>query len=134
MSKRILICDDEIHILRPVEFKFQRAGYEVETAADGQQGWLAVQARKPDILITDCQMPGMDGIELIRRVRQNAATADLPVLMLTGKGFELDRRELVGALGVAAIFTKPFSPRELLARVNAILMPTVVEPCLAEIT
>ncbi|KKK62978.1 hypothetical protein LCGC14_2998950, partial [marine sediment metagenome] len=61
MSKRVLLCDDEIHILRAAEFKLKRAGYEVQTAGDGQEGWEAIEAQKPDILITDCQMPRLGG-------------------------------------------------------------------------
>ena len=65
MPKRILLCDDEVHILRAAEFKLKRAGYDVQTASDGQEAWEHIQAQPPDILITDCQMPRLDGLGLV---------------------------------------------------------------------
>jgi DNA-binding response OmpR family regulator len=121
MTKRILLCDDEIHILCAAEFKLKRAGYEVQTANDGQEAWEAIREQKPDILITDCQMPRMDGLELVRKVREAPETADLPIFMLTAKGFELSPDELAKKWNVMAVIAKPFSPRELLQRVNAVL-------------
>lgn len=121
MSKRILLCDDEIHILRAAEFKLKRAGYDVQIAADGQAAWELMQVRKPDILITDCQMPRLGGIELTQRVRSDPALRDLPVLMLTAKGFELSQEDLARKWNVIAIVPKPFSPRELLQTVDRIL-------------
>ena len=121
MSKRILLCDDEIHIMRAAEFKLKRAGYDVELAHDGQEAWEAIQREKPDVLITDCQMPRMDGISLVKRVRENPATADLPIFMLTGKGYELSHQELTEKWNVTAVLAKPFSPRELQQRVDAVL-------------
>ena len=121
MTKRLLLCDDEIHILRAAEFKLKRAGYDVQTAGDGQEGWEAIEHRKPDMLITDCQMPRLDGIGLVRRVRSEPQTEDLPVLMLTAKGFELSHEELSEELKIIKIVAKPFSPRELLQLVNEVL-------------
>ena len=121
MTKRILLCDDEIHILRAVEFKLKRAGYDVQIARDGQEAWEAIKAQKPDILITDCQMPRLDGFGLVRLVRQNPDTEDLPVLMLTAKGFELSHKELVKEWNVIRVVAKPFSPRELLRLIETIL-------------
>jgi two-component system alkaline phosphatase synthesis response regulator PhoP len=121
MEKQLLLCDDEIHILRAAEFKLKRAGYDVQTAGDGQEGWEAIEHRKPDMLITDCQMPRLDGIGLVRRVRSEPQTEDLPVLMLTAKGFELSHEELTEELKIIKIVAKPFSPRELLQLVNEVL-------------
>lgn len=118
MPKRILLCDDEIHILRAAEFKLKRAGYDVRIASDGQEGWEAIQQQKPDVLITDCQMPRLDGLGLIARVRENPETADITIFMLTGKGFELSHEELAARWNVLAVLAKPFSPRELLQKVN----------------
>ena len=67
MTKRILLCDDEIHILRAAEFKLKKAGYDVCVAGDGQAAWEAIQRQKPDVLITDCQMPRLDGFGLVRK-------------------------------------------------------------------
>ena len=121
MAKRVLLCDDEIHILRAAEFKLKKAGYDVRIAGDGQEGWEAIQQEKPDILITDCQMPRLDGLGLVERCRENPDTQDLPILMLTAKGYELSHDDLARKWNVIAIIAKPFSPRELKQRVDAIL-------------
>lgn len=121
MPKRVLLCDDEIHILRAAEFKLKKAGYDVEIANDGQEGWEAIQARKPDMLVTDFQMPRLDGFGLVQRLRANPETADLPVLMLTAKGYELSHEELAANWQVLAVLAKPFSPRELLQYVTKVL-------------
>jgi DNA-binding response OmpR family regulator len=121
MPKRILLCDDEIHILRAAEFKLRRAGYDVRTAADGMEGWETSQAWKPDILITDCQMPRLDGLGLIERLRGDPGLADTPVMMLTAKGYELSHDDLARKWNILAVISKPFSPREVLQRVEAVL-------------
>ena len=120
MTKHILLCDDEIHILRAAEFKLKKAGYDVQIASDGQEAWEAIQRQKPDILITDCQMPRMDGLGLVALVRGNPETADMPIFMLTAKGYELSHEELAAKWNVMAVIAKPFSPRELLQRVNGV--------------
>jgi two-component system, OmpR family, alkaline phosphatase synthesis response regulator PhoP len=116
--KLIQLCDDEISILRTAEIKLKRAGYEVQLASDGEEGWAAIQARKPDLLITDCQMPRLDGFGLVRRLRSNPETADIAVLMLTAKGFELSQQLLNQELGILRVIAKPFSPRQLLDEVE----------------
>lgn len=121
MSKRVLLCDDEIHILRAAEFKIKRAGYTVQVAADGEEAWALMQQQMPDIVITDCQMPRLGGVGLVRRMRDHDATKSLPVFILTAKGFELSREELKSELHVLDVIAKPFSPRELLARVEEAL-------------
>jgi len=121
MSKKVLLCDDEAHILRAAQIKLSHAGYDVSTAADGQEAWEAILANPPDILVTDLQMPRMDGLELSRRVHDTPATAHLPILMLTAKGFELAHLELAEKCGVLAVLPKPFSPRELVRYIDTIL-------------
>lgn len=113
MTKKVLLCDDEVHILRTAEIRVQRAGYDVRVASDGQQAWEMIQAEMPDILVTDVQMPRLDGLSLVKRLRENPATHDLPVLMLTAKGYELSHAELAEQWQVTSVLTKPFSPREL---------------------
>ncbi|NUQ65002.1 MAG: response regulator [Pirellulales bacterium] len=126
MCKRVLLCDDEIHILRAAEFKLKRAGYDTRIAGDGQEGWEVIQEWLPDILITDCQMPRLDGLGLVQRIRGNPATQQLPVLMLTAKGFELSFDELSARWNVLALSAKPFSPRGLLETVNRALAAEAV--------
>jgi two-component system alkaline phosphatase synthesis response regulator PhoP len=112
MSHRVLLADDEIHIRSAAEFKLKRE-FEVSCATDGQEAWEMILAQRPDILITDLQMPRMNGLELIEHVRAHEATADLPVILLTAKGFELAREEVFNTLKVFQLMSKPFSPREL---------------------
>lgn len=121
MTKRILLCDDELHILRAAEFKFKRAGYDVVLATDGQEGWEKILERRPDIVVTDCQMPRLSGLALAERIKSSPQTSDLPVIMLSAKGFELSPEELLARYGIRTLMAKPFSPRELFARVEAVL-------------
>jgi len=118
MTKKVLLCDDEPHILRAAEIKLQRNNFEVRTANDGEAAWEIIQQWMPDCLVTDYQMPRLDGMGLCRRIREHEHTAHLPILMLTAKGFELAYEEVREQLGVRAILSKPFSPRELLACVE----------------
>jgi CheY-like chemotaxis protein len=121
MSKRVLLCDDEIHILRAAEFKLSRAGFQVGCAADGLEAWEAIQQECPDLLVTDFQMPRLNGLELIQRLRQNESTRHLRIVVLTAKGLELSASELAEKWGVLAVLGKPFSPRELLRIVESIV-------------
>jgi two-component system, OmpR family, alkaline phosphatase synthesis response regulator PhoP len=129
MSRRVLLCDDDVHILRAAEFKLKRAGYDVRTAGDGQEGWELIEREVPDVVVTDCQMPRLDGFGLLRRIRQNPETESLPVMMLTAKGFEIDESEAASEYDVHEVIAKPFSPRELLQKVDALLagQPAAVE-------
>ena len=133
MSKRILLCDDEIHILRAAEFKFKRAGYEVVLAGDGEEGWERIQEQIPDIVITDCQMPRLSGLGLAERIKEIPVTCHLPVIMLSGKGFELSEQEIREKYGIHSLIGKPFSPRDLFQRVEDILRgnETGAAPCAA---
>lgn len=125
MTKKVLLCDDEIHILRAAELKVARAGYDVRIARDGQQAWEMILEDMPDVLVTDVQMPRLDGFQLSQRIRGNSDTKDLPVLMLTAKGFELEQQELMEKWGIIDIVAKPFSPRELVRRIDQIVDSTV---------
>jgi DNA-binding response OmpR family regulator len=124
MAHRILLCDDEPYILRAAEFKLLRAGFEVECASDGEHGWEAIQRELPKIVITDLQMPRLDGLGLVRRIREHEETNHLPAILLTAKGFELPRDEICEQLNVARIMFKPFSPRELVATVEKLINDT----------
>lgn len=129
MAKSILLVDDEPHILRAAEIKLTRSGFNVRCAADGQEGWEKILQQKPDLLVTDLQMPRMDGFELARHVRENPATADLPIFMLTAKGMEASLGERASQLRVLAVLPKPFSPRELVRSIeNALGVHPVVCP------
>jgi DNA-binding response OmpR family regulator len=121
MMPHVLLCDDELHILKAAEFKLKRAGFEVQCANNGREGWEAIQARKPDILVTDLQMPQMNGLQLAENVRQSFDAHELPIIMLTGKGYEICKDEVSQRLGITRVMNKPFSPRELLQLVEETL-------------
>ena len=119
MIAKILVCDDEIHIVRAVQFKLTKAGYDVRCAPDGEAAWQAIERDPPELLITDFQMPRLNGLELIERLRHRAETRDLPVIMLSAKGFELSHQDLAQRYGILAVIDKPFSPREVLRLVES---------------
>lgn len=120
MRHRILLVDDELHIRRAAEFKLKRE-FEVSCAEDGQEAWEMVLEVCPDLLITDLQMPRMNGLELIERIRGCETAADLPVILLTAKGFELQHDEIFDKLKIFRLVSKPFSPRELCKLAHAAL-------------
>ena len=114
---KILVIDDEPSILNLVGAYLKPEGYEVYTAADGHAGLKAARAFKPDLIILDLMLPGMDGIELLTRLRRES---DVYVIMLTARTDETDK--VIGlSVGADDYVTKPFSPRELTARVKAAL-------------
>jgi CheY-like chemotaxis protein len=120
MSKRILAADDEAHILHVVSLKLRNAGYEVLTAMDGEEALELCKVEKPDLLITDYQMPIMTGLELCRALRSCDQTKAIPAIMLTARGFDLEPGEMESA-GIAAVLAKPFSPREVLEKVKELI-------------
>lgn len=120
-TKSVLLCDDDVHILRAAEIKFSRAGFDVRSATDGLDAWREIERRCPDLVVTDCQMPRMSGLELVDRIRVTPSVQHLPVIMLTAKGFELSHETLLEQSGVAAVVCKPFSPRELLRMAEEVL-------------
>jgi DNA-binding response OmpR family regulator len=115
--KTILVVDDERKIVDLARDYLEHAGFAVRTAADGQAAIEAVQRDHPDLIVLDLGLPGMDGLDVTRRIRRDS---NLPVIMLTARDDELDK--LLGLeLGADDYLTKPFSPRELVARVRAVL-------------
>lgn len=121
MTKLILLCDDELPILRAVEFKLRKVGFSVKLAQNGEVAWAVIQEAAPDLIVSDYQMPILDGLELAKRVRENPATQHIPFILLTGKGFELDQEDLRARLGITRVLSKPFSPRELVEEATKIL-------------
>jgi two-component system, OmpR family, alkaline phosphatase synthesis response regulator PhoP len=116
----ILLCDDEVHIIRAAEFKLAAAGHRVRCARNGREGWQRIEEEPPDLLVTDLQMPEMSGYELIRRVRSNPGTAQLPIILLTAKALEIAEGESM-RFGLVQILTKPFSPKALLQLIETTL-------------
>ncbi len=116
----ILVCDDESHILHVVSLKLRNAGYTVLTAEDGVEGLELARQHRPNLIITDYQMPRMNGVELCAALRQDDQLKSIPALMLTARGFRLDPIEVRQAR-IADVLSKPFSPREVLSRVQELL-------------
>ncbi len=123
----ILVIDDEAHILHVVTLKLQHAGYRVITAEDGEEGLAAALEHRPDLILTDYQMPFMTGLELCVKLKEYEQTRATPALMLTARGFSLDQ-ENVDQTNIVGVLTKPFSPREVLARVQEL----IVDPPVAQ--
>ncbi len=120
MTRQILIVEDELPIREMIAFGLRRAGFEVREAADSRSARSLLADHRPDLLLVDWMLPDMSGLELTRLVKREAATRDLPVIMLTARATESDK--VTGLDGGADDYvTKPFSPRELLSRINAVL-------------
>ena len=118
--ERIIAIEDEPDILEVVEYNLRKEGYEVIGVENGEEGLNTVRRENPDLVLLDLMLPGMDGLEVCRRLKYEAATRSIPVIMVTAKGEESD---VVLGLEVGAddYLTKPFGPRELVARVRAVL-------------
>ena len=116
----ILVVEDEADILELVRYNLVKEGYSVAGAASGEEGLKAVKARRPDLVLLDLMLPGMDGLEVCRTLKADAQARAIPVVMLTAKGEESD---IVAGLELGAddYIVKPFSPRVLIARLRAVL-------------
>jgi two-component system, OmpR family, alkaline phosphatase synthesis response regulator PhoP len=119
MSKKILAVDDERHIVRLVEINLIKDGYQVVTASNGRQALEKVAAEKPDLIIMDVMMPEMDGFAALQELKNNPATANIPVIMLTAKAQDADVFQGWKS-GADLYLTKPFNPKELLTFVRRI--------------
>ncbi len=117
---KILVIDDELHITHVVALKLRNAGYEVDTAGDGEEGYELASSGSYDLIITDIQMPYLTGIELAQKLAKSSELKHLPIIVLTARGYKLEQEALDGT-GIRNILSKPFSPREVLAHVEDIL-------------
>ncbi|MGE0473219.1 MAG: PleD family two-component system response regulator [Nitrospirales bacterium] len=118
--KTILIADDEEDLRLLVQVTLENPAYEIVTAVDGLSALHAIHSRPPDLLILDWMMPGLNGYQVVDRLRQNSQTAGIPVVMLTARD-ERDSREEAQGLGLAGFLVKPFSPLELIHKVREVL-------------
>ena len=125
-TKRILIAEDNQVMADVVRFNLERSGYEVTIAATGEEAWEILQDDQFDLLITDFQMPYMNGDELCRRIKEGENHSHMPVIMCSAKGFELDQNQLYQELNVVELIFKPFSPTQLKKIVAEVLEKTVV--------
>lgn len=130
MAKTILLVDDDALLRRSLAFNLEQAGYQVSTAASAEDALAYLQRTRPDLVLLDVGLPGMDGLQALRQMRQ---TSELPVIFLTARRRDLD--EILGLeLGADDYITKPFDPDVLLARVRAVLRRSREGAALAEET
>ena len=119
-SDTILAVDDEVHILALISFNLKAAGYHVVTALTGEEALKRCEVEKPSLVLLDIMLPGIDGLEVCRRLKGDRTTSNIPIIMLTARGDEVDK--ILGLeLGADDYITKPFSVRELAARVKSLL-------------
>ena len=124
-KKRVLVVDDEPDIRELVQHHLEIEGFEVLSAPDGEKGLFLIQNELPDLIILDLMLPGIDGLEVCRKLNNIESTSDIPIIMLTAKGEEIDIIKGL-AYGADDYVTKPFSPRVLMARAKAILRRQVI--------
>lgn len=122
-NRKAMVVDDEFHIVQVVAIKLRNNGFDVITADNGADAYAMMCQQKPDIVVTDYQMPKLSGLEMIEKMRANPDTAQIPVIMLTARGFAIDD-EQKQKLGISACLSKPFSPREVLGTVEEVLKQT----------
>jgi phosphate regulon transcriptional regulator PhoB len=127
MANKILIVDDEPDIVDLVSYNLKKDGFRVTTASDGEAALHKIRKDRFDLVVLDLMLPGIQGVELCRIIRNDPKTADTPIIMLTAKGEEVDR--VIGLeSGADDYMTKPFSSRELIARIKAVLRRTAEKP------
>lgn len=131
-KKKILVVEDEPDIVELVSYNLKKEGFEVSSASDGEEALTKIKKGNFDFLILDLMLPGLQGLELCRILRNDPKTRNLPIIMLTAKDEEVDR--ILGLeIGADDYITKPFSPRELVARVKAVLRRTAEKPVEEEV-
>ncbi|MEF2146568.1 MAG: response regulator transcription factor [Desulfovibrionaceae bacterium] len=120
LGKKILVVEDHPDTRELLEYNLAASGFEVRSASDGHQGLEQAAVFQPDLVLLDLMLPGMDGLEVCRKMKKAPSSSSVPVIMLTAKGEEVDR--IVGLeLGADDYVVKPFSPRELILRIKAVL-------------
>jgi two-component system, OmpR family, alkaline phosphatase synthesis response regulator PhoP len=119
-DRKVLVCDDESHVTNILSFKLQSAGARVTVACDGEEAFAMACEQVPDLIITDFEMPHLSGYEMAVKLRRNAATANIPLVMLTARGHRLSPQELAET-NIRHLAAKPFSARDLVTKATQIL-------------
>ncbi len=120
MKEKILVVEDEKDIVKMLEYNLKKDGFSTLVARNGEDAIIITNRERPDLVILDLMLPGIDGLEVCKALKSESKTAPIPIIMLTAKGQESDK--VVGLeLGADDYVTKPFSPRELIARIKAVL-------------
>lgn len=122
-APKILVADDEIFMLRLLEMTLKKGGYQVASCRDGHTAVAQAAAQRPQLIVLDVMMPGLDGLGALRQLKENPETRDIPVVVLSAKGHSLTKVE-AEASGAVLFLAKPFSPNELLSAVQGILGKT----------
>ena len=120
IARKILIIDDEAYVLSLLSSKFRQVGDDVLTAVDGQEGLEIARRESPHLIISDYQMPVLNGLDLAQRLKADPTTARIPVLMLTARGHRLEADD-VSRTNIRCVLPKPFSTRELLSKVEQLV-------------
>ncbi len=120
MTPRVLVVDDDPQVLKLLRLNFEMEGYDVDAATDGSEALAAAARRRPDAVVCDVMMPGMDGLEVVRRIREDPELADIPIVVVSAKAQRSDMREGVKA-GADEYVTKPFDPQDVLDAVARLL-------------
>lgn len=120
MNAKILVIDDEIHIVELLKFNLETSNYDVDYAYDGIDGYIKAKETKPDLILLDWMLPNISGIEILKKIRSDKFLKQIPVIMLTAKNMENDKVEGL-EIGADDYITKPFSVKELLARISSVL-------------
>jgi CheY-like chemotaxis protein len=118
--KKILVADDEVYMLRLLEMTFKKGGYEVLSCRDGKEALALAASALPQLIVLDVMMPGLDGLGALRQLKENPATKEIPVVVLSAKGHALTKVE-AEASGAVMFLAKPFSPNELLGAAQKII-------------
>ena len=127
MSKTVLLIEDEPNIIEAISFLLERDGWTVRIHSQGTDAVEAVARVSPDVLVLDVMLPGRSGFDILRDLRSEAATNELPILMLTARGQTKDR-ELAESYGVSHFMTKPFSNEEMLGKVRELYAASADKP------
>ncbi|MDO5699743.1 MAG: response regulator [Dermatophilus congolensis] len=120
MTARVLVADDDEDIRELVSFKLTQAGYDVEAVVDGVKAWEAIDQAPPQLALLDIMMPGLSGLDVLRKIREDDRTRTVPVILLTARSRDTDV-DVGFEAGATDYVIKPFSPRELVHRVGSVL-------------
>ena len=123
-SKKILVVDDEPHLVRSLSFILAKEGYEITTASDGEEALAKVANNKPDLMFLDIMMPKKNGYEVCEAIRRIPELNSLYIIMLSAKGWDIDRAKAID-VGANEFMSKPFSPLEIISRVRKAIQPVV---------
>jgi two-component system phosphate regulon response regulator PhoB len=127
MGRHILLADDEAYVTSILAGKLRKLGDEVIVASDGQEALDLALAHRPQLVVSDFQMPVLSGYELAVKLKENPATAQIPLLMLTGRGHLLSREQLA-MTNIRQLLAKPFSAKALLAKIDELIGPAIAAP------